>query len=233
MKKTFMSSKRNEESSQTISTKPTKKIHTYDNGDPILGKRKPQELTPRPKKKSTLSYLGSSNKGSNGPLFDPNTKVPEPQKTRSNSRGNLKGLLIFPNQPSNFQKIDKYTIIQTAKREFPQKAQPRHETLIFPVQKPAADPQPRVPFTARMPGENLNSLQFISSENIGTLADYEDRTPTKKIEGRRSSGKFNKSSYDIISNGSPKQIVTPSKPVLKKAQSKPQDIRQQFIDFIR
>ena len=91
-----MSSKRNEESSQTVSTRPIKKLLIVDNGDPILGKKKALELTPKPKKKSTLSHLGS-NKGSNGPLFDPNAKAPEPPRMRSNSKGNLKGLLIFPN----------------------------------------------------------------------------------------------------------------------------------------
>jgi hypothetical protein len=68
MKKPIRQSKRNEESTSTISTKPIKKLLIKDNGDPILGKRKPAEKVPMPKKRSVLSHLGS-NKNSDGPLF--------------------------------------------------------------------------------------------------------------------------------------------------------------------
>jgi hypothetical protein len=53
-----------------------------------------------------------------------------------------------------------------------------------------------------MPGENLNSLQFISSENILKEVDPRPTTPPKytyKGKGLKSSGKFNKSSYDLLS----------------------------------
>ena len=68
MKKPIWQSKRNEESTSTISTKPIKKLLIKDNGDPILGKRKPAEKVSMPKRRSVLSHLGS-NKNSDGPLF--------------------------------------------------------------------------------------------------------------------------------------------------------------------
>jgi len=111
--------------------------------------------------------------------------VPEPRKIRTNSRGNLKGLLIFPNQPSNYQKNEKYSLIHMSRKSIPTKTPPKKDSVIFPVDKSPRDEQQRTPFTARMPGENLNSLQFISSENIHASVDREDETP-KKVpkEGR-------------------------------------------------
>ena len=46
------------------------------------------------------------------------------------------------------------------------KTPPKKQSGIFPVEKLPKEEVGRVPFTARMPGDHLNSLQFISSEDI-------------------------------------------------------------------
>jgi hypothetical protein len=87
---------------------------------------------------------------------------------RSNSKGNLKGLLIFPDNPSNFEREERYSQIHLKSLKKLSKSPPKKKTEIFPVERPPQDSETekRIPFTARMPGENLNSLQFISSDNI-------------------------------------------------------------------
>ena len=72
-----------------------------------------------------------------------------------------------------------------SRKSIPTRTPPKKDSVIFPVDKSPRDDQQRTPFTARMPGENLNSLQFISSENIHASVDREEETP-KKVpkEGR-------------------------------------------------